>query len=65
MNFEFLAPGMQHAEEANFRAETFSDCVPLREEFQHWYGTRDRRGLFLFCRTRGAKRLGSVKTTCR
>src|SRR5215472_9025021 len=34
MNFELLAPGVQHTEETDFRTEGFP----------HWCGTEDRRG---------------------
>src|SRR5271169_939966 len=35
MNFEFLAPGMQHAEEANFRTEVSR----IASDFQKGFGT--------------------------
>jgi len=44
MNFEFLAPGMQHAEEANLCAEVSRIARHFEKGFPHWYGTEDRRG---------------------
>ena len=35
MNFEFLAPGMQHAEEANFRTEVSR----IASHFEKGFGT--------------------------
>ena len=35
MNFEFLAPGMQHAEEANFRTEVSR----IASDFEKGFGT--------------------------
>src|SRR5258708_38080842 len=34
MNFEFLTPGMQHAEEANFRTETFRIACHFEKSFR-------------------------------
>ena len=34
MNFEFLAPGVQHAEEANLRAEMFRIACHFEKSFR-------------------------------
>jgi len=40
---QVLTPGVQHGEEAEFRADVSGGRERLREEFPHWRGTADRR----------------------